>query len=209
MTGFNVLWQRDSYARLSTSTESEPFMRTASRSQQGFTLAEVLTTLAVMSLSMSLVIPSLESITRSNQRAAAVNELVATMHLARSEAITRNTQIAVCPSRDGASCADAPWEAGWIRFEDANRNHRLDAGEAVLGAVRPQGGLEIRSERFQRSFAFLPSGRIGAPGSDARTGDFLFCQGQATEAAQVVIVGVTGQPVLASRRVDGSGPRCT
>lgn len=183
-------------------------MRVPSQPQQGFTLAEVLTTLAVMSVSMSLVIPSLESVTQSNQRASAVNELVATLHVARSEAITRNTQITVCPSRDGATCADSSWETGWIRFEDANRNFRLDDAETVIGAARPQTGLEIQSESFQQSFAYLASGRIAAPGSGARTGDFLFCQGRGTEAAQVVVVGVTGQPLLAGRRADGSDPRC-
>ncbi len=182
---------------------------TPARRQQGFTLGEVLTALAVLSLSMSLVVPSLESITRSNRRASAINELVATLHLARSEAITRYSQITVCPSRDGETCADAGWEAGWIRFEDANRNHRLDGDEAVLGASPPVSGIEIRSALFQTGFAYQPSGQIRAAGSDERTGDFLFCQGSDSLASQVVVVGAVGQPELAARRADGSDARCS
>jgi Tfp pilus assembly protein FimT len=36
------------------------------------------------------------------------------MHLARSEAVTRNARVAVCASDDGERCGDEPWERGWI-----------------------------------------------------------------------------------------------
>lgn len=83
--------------------------------QRGFTLGEVLTTLGVLGVSLSLVVPSLDSVTRSNLRAGAINALVATLHVARSEAITRNAPIVVCSSQDGLTCARVAWEAGWIR----------------------------------------------------------------------------------------------
>ena len=73
--------------------------------QRGFSLGEILATLGVAAVSLSLVVPSLDSVTRSNRRASAINELVATLHVARSEAITRNASVVVCPSQDGQTCA--------------------------------------------------------------------------------------------------------
>ena len=48
--------------------------------QRGFTLPEVLATLGVLGVSLSLAVPGLDSITRSNLRATGINELVATLH---------------------------------------------------------------------------------------------------------------------------------
>ena len=177
--------------------------------QRGFTLGEVLTTLGVLGVSLSLVVPSLDSVTRSNLRAGAINELVATLHVARSEAITRNTAIVVCPSQDGQTCASVAWEAGWIRFVDSNGDYRVDAGEPVLGVTPPLTGLRIRTETFDKAFGYAPTGRVAAPDGLKGGGDFTFCTGGNSTGAQVVLVSALGQPVLASRHADGREPDCS
>ncbi len=183
------------------------------KGQRGFTLGEVLATVAVVGVSLSLVVPSLDSLTRSNQRASAINELVATLHVARSEAITRNAPVVVCPSQDGQTCARVAWETGWIRFVDSNGDYLPDAGEAVLGVTPPVAGLQIRTDTFDTAFAFAPSGRVAAPdggqGGGQGGGDFTFCANGNSTDAQVVSVSALGQPVLASRHADGREPDCS
>ncbi|MEO8444906.1 MAG: GspH/FimT family pseudopilin [Gammaproteobacteria bacterium] len=178
------------------------------KGQVGFTLIEVLTTLAVLGASLSLVVPSLGSVVRSNRSATAINELVATLHVARGEAITRNARIAVCPSEDGLTCGAVAWDAGWIRFNDANGNYRADAGEEVLGAVPTLAGLRIRTDSFGQALAFGPSGRPAAPDSAAGGGDFTFCTGTSGDGAQVLVLSALGHPVLAKQRADGREPDC-
>jgi type IV fimbrial biogenesis protein FimT len=177
--------------------------------QCGFTLGEVLATLAVVGVSLSLVVPSLDSLTRSNQRASAINELVATLHVARSEAITRNAPIVVCPSDDGRTCAPVAWETGWIRFVDSNGDYRANEGETVLGANPQVAGLEIRTDDFDTAFGFEPSGRVAAPDGRHDGGDFTFCASGNNTDAQVVSVSALGQPVLANRHADGRQPDCS
>jgi type IV fimbrial biogenesis protein FimT len=179
------------------------------RGQNGFTLGEVLATLAVVGVSLSLVVPSLDSLTRSNQRASAINELVATLHVARSEAITRNAPVVVCPSEDGRTCAHVAWETGWIRFVDSNGDYLPDRGETVLGATPPVAGLQIRTEVFDTAFGYAPSGRVAAPDGQPGGGDFTFCANGSSTDAQVVSVSALGQPVLASRHADGREPDCS
>jgi len=187
--------------------------RPGAAGQRGFTLGEVLTTLAVVGISLSLVVPSLSSVAASNLRAGAINELVATLHLARSEAITRNAAIVVCPSADGVTCARVGWESGWIRFVDRNGDYRADAGETLLGASPPIQGLRIRTEAFDQAFGYASTGRVAAPDGAQGGGDFTFCAGgdlggSGAEAA-VVVVSALGLPVLATRRADGREPDCS
>jgi len=177
--------------------------------QQGFTLGEVLATLAVVGVSLSLVVPSLDSLTRSNQRASAINELVATLHVARSEAITRNAAVVVCPSQDGQTCARVAWETGWIRFVDSNGDYLPDAGETVLGVTPPVAGLQIRTDTFDTAFAYAPTGRVASPDGGQGGGDFTFCANGNSTDGQVVSVSALGQPVLANRHADGREPDCS
>lgn len=177
--------------------------------QRGFTLAEVLTTLGVMGVSLSLVVPTFSSLTRSNLRASAVNELVTTLHVARSEALTRNAPVVICPSADGLTCARVAWESGWIRFVDSNGDYRAEPGEALLGAAPPIPGLRIRTETFDQAFGYTPTGHVSSPGGSPAGGDFTFCASNNGAEAQVLLVSPLGQPVLADRLVNGREPDCS
>lgn len=183
-------------------------MQQSHHRQHGLTLAETLATLAVLGISLSLAIPGLESLARDNARATAVNQLVSTMHTARSEAITRNASVAVCPSKDLRGCAGDNWEYGWIRFADNNRNQALDAEELILGVSPPVPGFVIHSEIFERGLSYEPSGRVVAANNQQRAGEFIFCATGIGGAAQVVIVNPVGEPALSARRANGSTPEC-
>lgn len=183
-------------------------MHGPARRERGFSLGELLTTLGVMGVSLSLVVPSLDDVARDNSRASAVNELVGTLHAARTEAITRNRQVAACPSPDGLHCAGQDWSGGWIRFADDNRNQRRDPGEEVLGVSPGTPGLRITSQRFDRAFAYQPSGRIVAPDGPEHTGQFSICDSRGAEAASVLLVNAAGLPALTGGAADGYPASC-
>lgn len=176
--------------------------------QRGFTLGEVLTSLAVVGIGLSLAGPGLEALTSSNQQAASVNQLVSTMHLARSEAVTRNARVTVCASSDGEQCDARVWEQGWIAFLDANADQDRDASEPVIDQVPALAGLALRSTEFEHAFSYRPNGRVVGNGPDDMTGEFSFCEPGATEASRIVIVRASGLPTLSGTRRDGSAARC-
>jgi type IV fimbrial biogenesis protein FimT len=169
--------------------------------QRGFTLTELLTTIAVTAIGLSLVIPSFDTVVSNNRRASAVNQLVSTLHLARSEAITRNQQIAICPSADGASCA-GDWDDGWLLYADANRDEVLDEDEEVLGTSAAAARLTITTADFP-VIAYTPAGRI----ADAE-GEFTFCDHRGPTHARVVIVNAMGEPRLSETTLAGTAPAC-
>ena len=60
------------------------------RRQNGFTLVELMVTVAVLAILSTIAYPSFQSTIRSNRVATTTNELIASLALARSEAI-KNT----------------------------------------------------------------------------------------------------------------------
>ncbi len=95
----------------------------------GFTLVELMVTIAIIGVLLIVGLPSLKAFMQGNQLVASTNELISAFHVARSEAIKRNTTVTICESTDGTSCATTGnWEDGWIVFVD---------GSLDLAAVPP------------------------------------------------------------------------
>lgn len=91
----------------------------------GFTIFELLTTLAVVAIVLSVGVPSFVSLDRSSRIVSAANDLVSAMSIARSEAIRRGAAIGMCPSEDGGTCTDT-WASGWIVFADGAATDTAD-----------------------------------------------------------------------------------
>ena len=176
--------------------------------QRGFTLGELLTTLTVVGLSLSVAVPSFNTVINNNRRATGINQLVSTMYLARSEAITRNAQITICPSINGFNCQAVGWNEGWLLFADTNTNRTVDAGEIILGHSPAQTRLEIQSAEFGTFFVYRPNGRLMVNTPAENTGQMTICDPRGAEHARVLIVNSSGHPALSEYQLDGSDPVC-
>lgn len=84
------------------------------RAAGGFTLLELMVTIAVAAVLLSLAVPSFTDATLAGKLAANANDLVAGVALGRSEAIKRNAVASMCVSSDGSTCGSGGWEQGWI-----------------------------------------------------------------------------------------------
>jgi type IV fimbrial biogenesis protein FimT len=103
------------------------------KQDSGFTLIELMVTLAVAAILATVAIPSFWNIIQSNRATTEANELVTALHFARSEAIKRGARISLCPSTNQTGCTGgADWSNGWIIFLDTAAN---DGSAAVVGEV--------------------------------------------------------------------------
>ena len=72
--------------------------------QKGFSLAELLATMGIAALLLSVGLPGLTSFAKNAHQVSAANDLLADFHYARDLAITSNSRVTVCPSNNGVSC---------------------------------------------------------------------------------------------------------
>lgn len=118
----------------------------AMRKIRGFTLIELMVSIAVLAILLGIAAPSFRSMTATSNLRGVSNELITTLAQARSEAIKRGGRVTVCMSADGVACiATGGWEQGWIMFTDDTRvggSASIDAGETVL-RVFPQSSSDI------------------------------------------------------------------
>jgi type IV fimbrial biogenesis protein FimT len=83
--------------------------------EEGFTLFELMVTVAVAAMLLVVGVPAFTSFVQNNRAAAHANELVTAFALARNEAIRRGAAIVICSSADGATCAGGnDWTVGWV-----------------------------------------------------------------------------------------------
>lgn len=164
---------------------------------QGMTLLEIMSSVTVLSLMLSLGAPLLEGILRKNQLRLEASEVMATLVLTRSEAVSRNIPVSMCHTNDGNSCAgnlDQHWQGGWLVFTDIDKNHSVDAGDRIL-AVRqaPRKSISVGANINSKALTYNPSGRV------SRAGRFRVCAVNISrQEAFSIVVSPTGRPRLAN-----------
>jgi type IV fimbrial biogenesis protein FimT len=168
---------------------------------RGFTLTEILVTLAVSALLMWAVAPSMANILRHQASASVANRLIATIRYSRHAAINLRTPTTLCAGNRSGCFGSNQWHRGAIVFADTNANGMLDGSEQVLqqmAPLAPKGRIFWRSFRNRAYLHFRPSGL-----SIWQSGHFLYCPDDADPTyARQVILNSRGRSRLA-RDTDG------
>lgn len=128
------------------------------RTQTGLTLIETLIALALLAILLSLAVPSFHGNIQQQRVATVANELITTLHLARSTAIRDRQRVTVCPSHDGMSCTGGnQWHEGWIVYRDPNAQPQPASPDDVLRVVQAREGVYMHSAGRTRT-RFRPDG---------------------------------------------------
>jgi type IV fimbrial biogenesis protein FimT len=166
--------------------------------QSGATLLELMVVLAVSAILLGIGIPSFAAFTSSSRLASATNELVSSLHLARSEAIKRNSRTVMCTSATGTACADSGgWHQGWLVFHDANNNAGLDAGETVFLARQalPAGFSLTGNQHVSKYISYTPGGATKLISGAFQAGTLILCnESGSLNSARKVVISSTGRP---------------
>ena len=105
----------------------------------GFTLVELITAMAVISLLVAIAVPSLQSFTMNDRLRTNINTLMGHLAFARSEAVKRSQQVAICSSGTATAC-NGNWSDGWLLYVDQDGDGSFDAGEEILRAQQALDG---------------------------------------------------------------------
>lgn len=175
----------------------------------GFTLLELLVTLAVIAIVVAFAVPSFNSMILDNRITSAINEVSSLISFARSEASKRpGGYVTLCPTSDNTSCngTDA-WGDGWLIMLDTDGDRTLDASDQVLRVVGELGdGLSLDIDGFTGGGLFVQFDGRGQPAAagtlGASAGTFVVCDGRGDSAARGIVVMVSGQ--LRAARDEGT-----
>jgi type IV fimbrial biogenesis protein FimT len=85
----------------------QPEKQIAARSLRGFTLTELMVTVAVASILIALAVPNFRRLTISNSLTTAANDVVAALNLAKMEAIKRNGSTQFCSNVAATNTSDS------------------------------------------------------------------------------------------------------
>ena len=110
------------------------------KKNSGFTLLELLVTVALIAIVMAIAVPSMSTFTQNDRLTTNINQLVGHLAYARSEAVKRSQQVSVCVSNDAATCTGGSWADGWIVYIDADADNSFTAGEELLRVQQALGG---------------------------------------------------------------------
>lgn len=164
--------------------------------KHGFTLIELMVTIAIAGIMASMGIPSLQKTIKNNAMASFHNEILSALSFARSEAIKQGTWVAVCKSNpEGDQCegAEAGWQAGWLIFPDRNNNGTIDVGEGIL-TVKKQMPEQL-SMVYSRNNNRISYGSQGY--SIGYNGNITLCDSRSDASKSGMIISNNGRARVA------------
>lgn len=163
----------------------------------GVSLIELLVTVMVSSILLTIGFPSLAAMIDSSHLTAATNSFVSSLRLTRSEAIKRNGRAVMCSSSDGLACAESGgWHQGWIIFHDANNNADVDEDESVvLHLTGFKKELRLRGNSpVSRYISYVPMGTTRMTSGAIQAGTLTVCMKSASSShGRSIIINSTGR----------------
>jgi len=154
------------------------------RHQQGLTLLELMVTIAIAGILLTIGVPSFDAVVTRNRISANTNDFITAINLARSEAIKRGSEVGVCKSADGASCTESgDWDQGWIVYLPSSPIEVLRVFDGLSG-----------NDTLTSAAHVVTFNSKGALAQDAVTFNFSLCD-KLRERRQVEIKQV-GRPNL-------------
>lgn len=172
--------------------------KVTARRSGGFSLVELMITIAVLAVIIAISAPSFTGVFNNNRLTARANELVASLQSARSEALRRNAPVIVCRSEDGAACAGAAgnWDQ-WITVVGTDEVLRQDSTKAPVELTADVHTISFRGNGVARDSA-------GA----LLDAEFIACipTTRPTNNQRLVSVGLGGRVSIESQSGDGECP---
>jgi type IV fimbrial biogenesis protein FimT len=119
--------------------------RTGGRRPAGFTLIELMVTVAVLVILTSVAAPSFSIMVANQRLKSGASDLFTALTRARSEAIKRNAEVTLAPLSSGQ------WQQGWRIANPGDASLTLEQHGALANTTISSGPASV---------VYLPNGRV-------------------------------------------------
>lgn len=172
----------------------------------GFSLLELMIVVSITAILAAVAIPSFRTVILDAKRTTTVNDLMASLQLARGEAAKLGQPVVVCPSNSsGTACINSTsWSGGWLMYAntDTTEPPAFESTDRILQlAAAVSSDIVITSSAS--SFVFRPFG------SRNTNGNFKFCDPRGSGHAKSIIVNTSGRARLSDVSSSGSALTCS
>lgn len=177
---------------------NQPFKSNERYSKQmlGFTLIELVVTMVVAAILITVAVPAMQTFIQNGRINTQINDLKGDLSLARSEAIKRRTNVGICKSVNGTTCAGGgDWRDGRAIFVDLNNDSTWQAGETILRFREgmPSGAYTLTtSAELPDPIIFKKNGASSVP-LGGPVGLFTFCDPRGASHGRQVSLNSLGQ----------------
>lgn len=169
----------------------------------GITTIELIASLAIMSIVISVVGPGAVKIHNRSKATAEINWLIGAINFSRHAAVNHRATVTLCPNaRKDFSC-NGKWQDGLIVFADYNRNARFDGKDFVIESVQNTASNGTLNWRAFRNRQYLQFTKYGY--TNFQNGNFTYCpENQDSHFARQIVINTQGRARVVNSR-DAAG----
>ena len=186
------------------------------RRAAGFTATELLATVAISGILLTVAVPNLGPFVQNRRIATATNDLVHAITRARTEAVKRGMPVIMCRSGDPNDLGDGgfdpeckgtvygsgvanqrdDWSPGWLMYAapfGSSSQHDYDKDADTLIAIGPEApeGVSITSDSDGNNWlTYFADGTLNENGA-AR---YAVCDRRGPSKGKLVVVPLSGRP---------------
>jgi len=147
--------------------------------QKGFTLVELLFTLAIIAIALSVAAPSFSELLRNQRASSATQELRNALDFTRETAVHNGQAISI-------AATNGDWAAGWEVFVDPGNRGTRDAQHPPLTVHGPLPGMTLRTDSTSRRYIhFTPRGNAIQPNGALHFSTLTVC-GEGQKSYRIV-----------------------
>jgi type IV fimbrial biogenesis protein FimT len=163
--------------------------RMNTKTQDGFTIYELLITMLIVGVVLTLGIPNFMEFTQNSRIASAANDMHSSFQLSRSEAARAKAPVTICASpnsMDAAPACGGSFEDGWFIFLDLDGDLAFGGGAETVIRRHPAPGnnitMTINGGANYFGFAATGLGR-GDIGGNPAVQTVILCDARGNEPA--------------------------